>query len=111
MAPSIRVGDRLDGAINFRSWKTMILPILKENELQDHVEKIILELYGVVDKSKYKKNETKEKIILIDSIKDHFIPHVDALKTTKEVYDALVALYESSNTSNKLTLRNHLRLS
>jgi hypothetical protein len=34
MVSSLRVEDRLDGATNFRSWKTMILFILDENEIQ-----------------------------------------------------------------------------
>ena len=95
MAANFRVEDRLDGAINFRSWNTRILLILEENELQDHVEKVILEPKGVEEQAKYKKNEAKAKIILVDSMKDHLIPHVIGLKTAKVVYDALVKLYAS----------------
>jgi hypothetical protein len=111
MVPSLRVEDRLDGATNFRSWKTRILLVLEENELQNHVKEVIPEPEGAEEKAKYKKNEAKAKRILIDSIKDHLIPHVVELKTAKEVYDALVGLFESNNTSRKLTLRHQLVVS
>lgn len=106
MTPSLKVEERLDIAINFKSWKTKILLILEENELQNHVEKVTLEPEGTQEKSKYKKNEAKAKRILVDSIKVQFIPHVVAWKTSKVVYDALVGLFESNNINGKLTLRN-----
>jgi hypothetical protein len=55
-------------------------------------------------KANFKKNEVKAKRILTDSIKDHLIPNVSELKTAKEMFDALTRLYESKNTSWKLTL-------
>jgi hypothetical protein len=56
----------------------------------------------------HKKNEEKSKRILIDSIKYHLIPHIVELKTAKGMFDALVGLFESKNTSRKLALRNYL---
>jgi hypothetical protein len=58
--------------------------------------------------TKHKKNEANTKRIMIDSVRDHLIPHIVELKTAKEMYDALVGLFESKNTSRKLSLRNHL---
>jgi len=46
---------------------------------------------------------------LTDSIKDHLIPNVSELKTLKEMFDALTRLFESKNTSRKLTLRHQLK--
>jgi hypothetical protein len=60
-------------------------------------------------KEKFKKNEGKTKMILTYSIKDHLIPNVSELKTANEMFDALTRLYESKNTSHKLTLRHQLR--
>ena len=48
--------------------------------------------------------------ILIESIKDNLIPYVSELKKPKEIFDALARLYESKNTSRKMTLRNQLRI-
>jgi hypothetical protein len=60
-------------------------------------------------KAKLRKNEVKAKRILTDSIKDHMTPNVSKLKTPKEMFDSLTKLYESKNTSRKLTLRHQLR--
>ena len=59
--------------------------------------------------AKFKRNEVKAKRILTNSIKDHLIPNVSELKTSKEMFDALTKLYESKYTSQKLTLRHQLR--
>ena len=81
MSTSMRVEDRLDGADNFRSWKHRIQLILEENELLDHVKKMLPEPEGEEAKAKFKKNEVKAKRrILIDSIKDHLIPNVSELR-------------------------------
>ena len=61
------------------------------------------------EKSRHKKNEAKEKRILVDSIQDHLIPHIVEMKTAKQMYDALIGLFESNNPSRKLVLRNQLR--
>jgi hypothetical protein len=101
MSTSMRVEDRLDGADNFRSWKHRIQLILEENELLDHVKKMLLEP-GDEAKAKFKKNEVKAKRILTNSIKDHLIPNVSKLKTAKEMFDALTRLYESKNTNSEM---------
>jgi hypothetical protein len=106
MFTSMRVEDILDGDDNFRSWKHIVLLILEENDLLDHVMKDIPEPEDEEAKTKFKKNEVKAKMILTYSIKDHLIPNVSELKTLKEIFDALTRLYESKNTNRKLTLRH-----
>ena len=51
----------------------------------------------------------KAKRIIADSIKDHLIPHVSSLKTPKEVFNALMKLFEVKNINQKTTLRNQLK--
>jgi hypothetical protein len=109
MITNTRVEDSLDRADNFISWKRRVLLILEENELLDHVKLIFLEPEEEDAKEKYKKNAINAKRILKDSIKDHLIPNVSALKTPKEMFDSLTRLYERKNTSRKLTLRNQLK--
>jgi hypothetical protein len=109
MSTNMRVEDRLDGADNFRSWKHRVLLILEENDLLDYVMKTLPEPEDEEAKAKFRKNEVKAKRILTDSIKDHLIPNVSELKTPKEMFDALTRLYESKNTSRKLTLRHQLK--
>lgn len=98
----------MDGGTKFRSWKTKIILVLDENEIQNNVKENVLEPKNVEEKAKHKTNEAKAKRNLIDSIKDHLIPHVAELKTAKKMYDALVGLFESKNNSRKLTLRHQL---
>lgn len=38
---------------------------------------------------------------------DHLIPHVVELKTAQDMYDALVGLFKSNNTSKKLRHQLH----
>ena len=109
MVFSLKVEYILDSTSNFRSWKIKLLFILDENEIQDYVKKDVTETKDVEEKAKYKKNEAKAKRILIDSVKDHLIPHIVELKTSKAKYDALVGLFERKTTSRRLALRNQLR--
>lgn len=81
---------------------------MDENEIQNYVRENVSELADAEEKAKHKKKEAKAKSILTYSIKDHLIPHVVELKTTKEIYDALVGLLESKNTSKKVALRHQL---
>jgi len=110
MTTNMRVEDRLDGASNFRCWKHRNLLILEENDLLIYVTVVILEPKEEDAKARHKKNQVKAKRILTDSIKDNLIPHVSKLKTPKEMFDALARLYESKNTSRKLTPRHQLRI-
>jgi hypothetical protein len=50
-------------------------------------------------KTKHKKNENKAKRIVLDSLKDHLIPHIFELQTTRKMYEALSRLYESKDIS------------
>ena len=49
------------------------------------------------------------KRIIIDSIKDHLIPHVSSLNTPKAMFDALTKLFKGNNINRKMTLRNQLK--
>ena len=57
----------------------------------------------------HKKNLINSKRTITDSIKDHPIPHVSSLKKPKEVFDALMKLFEGKNINQKMTLRNRLK--
>jgi hypothetical protein len=47
-------------------------------------------------------------MIIIYSVRDHLIPHISNLKTTKQMYDALKKLFERKNTNKALALRHQL---
>ena len=61
------------------------------------------------EKFQHKRNEARAERILIDSIKDHLVPHIAELNTATEMFDALVNLFESKTTSRKIALRHQLR--
>ena len=56
-------------------------------------------------KSLHKKNLVKAKNIIVDSIMDHLIPQVYSLKTSKEMFDSLIKLFEGKNIYRKMNLR------
>jgi hypothetical protein len=109
MTTSMRVEYRLEGYRNFRSWKHRLQMILDENDLLEHVIVGVPEPDEEEKKTKHKKNEKKTKRIMSDSVKDHVIPHISELQTTRKMYEALNKLYESKDISENLTLRNQLR--
>jgi hypothetical protein len=83
--------------------------ILDENYLLEHVTVGVPELDEAEQKTKHKKNEKKAKRIVSNSMKDHLIPHISKLQTTRKMYKALSRLYERKDISRNLTLRNQLR--
>jgi hypothetical protein len=104
----MRVEDRLERSGNFRYWKHRLQMILDENDLLEHVTVGVLEPEEEEQKTKHKKNEKKAKRIGPDSIKDHLIPHISELHTTRQMYEALNMLYESKDISLNLALRIQL---
>jgi hypothetical protein len=109
MATSMRVEDRLEGYGNFRSWKHRLQMILYENYLLEHVTVGVPEPEEEEQNTKHKKNEKKTKRIVSNSVKDHLIPHISELWTTRKMYEALIRLYERKYISHNLALRNKLR--
>ena len=90
-------GDKVRGVDNFRAWKYKISLILEENDLDQYITKEVPKLEGNEAKAIHKKNLVKAKRIIAYSIKDHLIPHVSSLNTPKEVFDALMKLFEGKN--------------
>ena len=110
MASICKESNKLVGSTNFLSWKKRIDLALTENEVMEYV------LGGVVvpDKektqelAKYKKGEVRAQKIIVESIKDHLVPFVVDLKTSKAMYDKLVKLYSISTSGQNISLRNQL---
>jgi hypothetical protein len=45
------------------------------------------------------RRDVKARQIIIDGVKDHIIPHLFGKKTAKDMWEALVKLYQSDNQS------------
>jgi hypothetical protein len=108
MTTGTKLDEKLEGANDFRARKYRVMLILEENDLESFVEQDIEEPEADEAKAKYKKDSIKEKRIIVDSIKNHLIPQVSALKTPKQMMDALSRLFEGKNINWKMTLRTQL---
>ena len=108
MTQCTQLEDNIGGANNFQEWNYIISLILEDNDLDEYIT-------GVPKPQEYEAKDThkrsmdKAKRIIIDSTKDHLIPHVSSLKTPKEVYDALTKMFERNNINQKTNLRNQLK--
>jgi hypothetical protein len=110
MVNTLKIEDRLEEATNFRAWKAKILLLLEENDLKEYVEGVVPSPTDPQGLAAHKKKEVKAKRVLLDSVKDHLIPHISEKKTAKDMYDALVGLYQSGNVGQKLILKHQLQV-
>lgn len=83
--------------------------LLEEHDLWDFIEKVVVEPTNHVLLAKHKKKIAKTKRVILDSVKDHLIPHIAGKTTEKDMFDALVLLYWSENINRKMMLSNKLR--
>ena len=74
---------------SIEAWKYRVLLILEEHDLENYVKEEVAKLEGDQDKVKQKTNMVKSKRIIVESIKEHFIPHVSSFNTPKEMFDVL----------------------
>ncbi len=109
MAPSTKLDEKLEGVEKFQAWKYIIMLILQENDPDDFIKSNVPKLEGEEDKAKHKKDMIQAKRIIVDSIKDHLIPHVSPLETPKQMYDTLARLFESQNINRRMTLGTQLK--
>ena len=103
MSHHTKLEDKFEGVDIFRAWKYRISLVLEENELDTYTNEEVPVLEGHDAKALHKKNLVKAKRIIVDSIKDHLIPHVSSLKIHKEMLDSLTKLFEGKNINQKMT--------
>ena len=98
---------KIDGE-NYINWKFMLTTILKADSLWtivkgDEPKTIVVALIPDWDR-----REMKEKVLLQMSVKDNIIHHIRDCKTSKEMWDVLKGLYETSNANQILFLKTRL---
>jgi hypothetical protein len=111
--------NKLEGASNFREWKTRIDLILAKNKVLDIVKGKIMEPQfeegkekepqNVAVMKKFKDNDINAMSIILDSIKDHLIPYISHIDSSKKMYDALPNLFSVRNIGQVMSLKNELR--
>ena len=74
MSHHTKLVEKLEGSDNFRAWKYRISVVLEENELDSYINEEVPFPEGDEAKALHKKNMVMAKRIIVDSIKDHFIP-------------------------------------
>ena len=77
--------DRLDGVENFVPWKARIVLILEENELWSEVVHNtqanpiqVPTSANAQALSVFNKKDIKDRRIILDAVKDHFISHISS---------------------------------
>jgi hypothetical protein len=118
MTYSMKSENKLEGASNFRTWKTRIDLILSKNKVLDIVKGKIVELefeegrekepQNVAVMEKFKDNDINSMSIIVDSIKYHFIRYISHLDSSKKMYDALTNLFSVRNIGQVMSLKNEL---
>jgi hypothetical protein len=119
MTYSMKSENKLDGASNFRVWKTRIDLILAKNKVLDIVKGKIVKLefeegkekepQNVAVMEKFKDGDINSMSIIVDSIKDHLILHISHLDSSKKMYDSLTNLFSVRNIGQEMSLKNELR--
>jgi hypothetical protein len=69
----------------------------KENEPQ-----------SIATMEKFKDNDINAMSIIVDSVKDHLIPYISNLDSSKKMYDALTNLFAVRNIGQVMSLKNEL---
>jgi hypothetical protein len=109
MSASTKLVEKLEGIDNFRAWKYRIGLIFAKNDLSRFIKEDVKEPEDAVEKAKHQKDSIRAQRIIADSIKDHLIPYVSSKETPKEMFDALIKLYEGKNINQKMNLRTQLK--
>jgi hypothetical protein len=119
MTSSMKLENNLDGASNFRAWKTRINLILSKNKVLNIVKgKIVEPVFeegkekepqNVAVMEKFKDSDINVMSIKMESIKDHLILYISHLDSSKKMYDALTKLFSVRNIGQVMSLKNELR--
>jgi hypothetical protein len=119
MTYSMKSENNLDGDSNFRMWKTVIDLILAKNKVLDIVKGKIVkpefeegkekEPKNVASMEKFKDSDINAMSIIVESIKDHLIPYISHLDSSKKMFDALKNLFSVRNIGQVMSLKNELR--
>ena len=68
--------DRLEGASNQVIWKTRILVVLEEYDLEAYIKSVVVVLADNDQKKKYKAKQGKVKRFILDGVRDHVVSHL-----------------------------------
>ena len=99
----------MDDASNFGVWEANISLLLEENGIKDYVTSVVAIPTNGTQLATYKKDDVKVRRIILDGVKDHIVPHILELDTTKKIWAAILNLYQNVTTNRKMILREKLK--
>eukprot|EP00253_Pinus_taeda_P030023 PITA_30023 len=113
MSLGLRMEDRLDGHTNYSIWKERMQSIFEEAEVWDIMvhttQNPVVVPTDVTQLDAYNKKNNKGKRLILDGVKDHYIPHVRGKRNAHEIWTALTNLYQSTNENWKMVLKEKLK--
>ena len=95
---------------NFVIEKAIILTVLEEYNIRDHMENVLVVPTDADPLKKFNKNQARPKRLFMDGVKDHVVPHIAETNTTNEMWMTLTTLYQGNFVQKKMLLENQLRL-
>ena len=93
------------GPSNTVLWKCWV-NMFEEHDIWDLVEKVVMEPFNttLLDHNKM----AKVKWVILDLVKDDLVPHIVEKTMGKDMFDALVTLYQSENINQDMLSKNKL---
>lgn len=96
------------GSSNFLAWKRRIEIVLKENEVNNHVNINVSKPSEGQALSECMERDLRAQEILMKSVKGPLIPYIAGLETSKEIYDKLAELFSEGAIRKVISLRSNL---
>jgi hypothetical protein len=84
-----RIEYCLDGISNYSSWKERIKLVFLVNNLWKFVDSQTIKPTNPTELAKYNKLYAKSRLIILDGVKDHLIPHLIGKATTWHKWEAM----------------------
>jgi hypothetical protein len=84
--------------------------LLKENDLKQYVEVVVVDPRGPHELVVHKNKEVKAKRELLELVNDHLILCISMKKYSKEMYDSFVNIKKNKNTCMFLHLKHQLQV-
>ena len=108
-ATCISYEERLEGASNYNSWKVRATLVFIENRLWYSSNSTVTLPTNPRYLVSHKLKDVKTKRIILDTINDNLIPHIVEKNSSRNMWEDLTSLYQSSNHNRKMTLKEELR--
>ena len=86
---SIRCEDRLDGISNYLPWKVRITVVLKEWKIWSYANTKMIKPTDQDALDEFDALEARAQRVILDGVKDHFIPHLANKKIAKDMWNTL----------------------